>query len=290
MDLNWDDIKTVMQLVRGGSLAAAAKSMGVNYTTVARRVTRAEAALDTRLFERLADGYAPTEAGLTVARHGAEMEEREHALMRSLTAKDERLSGRLVISAPQLLIGPHLSKVIDTFCASHPDVDLSIRATNDLVDLTRREADLAIRISNDPGDTLKGVRLTSQHTASFASPDWAERLKRDPGTLVDWVVYDQLGAVPKAASRQWPNQRVKLRCDDMVALVGAAQAGVGVVRMPMFLGRATPGLVQVPVLPPQPYMDIWVVAHLDVWPSARVQAFREPLVAYFREYRGHFMA
>lgn len=290
MNVQWDDLKTVMHLVRGGSLAAAALALDVNYTTVARRIARAESALNTALFERLADGYKPTEAGLAVARHASEMEVHEHGLIRDLAGRDERFSGQLVISAPQLLIGPHLSEVIEQYCATHPDVELSLRASNDLVDLSRREADLAIRISNSPGDSLKGVRLAKQHSASFASQKWADRILANRNTMVEWVTYDQLGDVPKFVSKNWPNHRTKLRCNDMVAMIGAAQAGVGVVRMPMFLGRSTPGLVQVPVLPPQPYPDIWVVAHPDVWPSARVAAFRERLVPYFCANRAQFVA
>ncbi|MCP9483508.1 LysR family transcriptional regulator [Shimia sp. CNT1-13L.2] len=290
MAAQWDDLRTVMHLVRGGSLAAAAKALGVNYTTVSRRIARAETALGVTLFERLADGYRPTEDGLAVARHAAEMEAREHDLMRDLTQRDARLEGRLVVTAPQLMIGPLLGEVIDRFMASHPNVDLHLRASNDLIDLGRREADLAIRISNDPGDSLKGLRLTAQQSAAFAAPRWAERLEADPETLVDWIVYDALGRVPGGIDPAYANHRMLLQCNDMAAMVGMAQAGLGVVRMPLFLGRVSPGLVQVPVLAPQPYADVWLVAHPDIWSSAKVAAFRECLVPQFRARQALFLA
>jgi len=72
-------------------------------------------------------------------------------------------------------------------------------------------------------------------------------------------------------------------------MVGAAQAGLVVVRLPMFLGRASAGLVQVPVLPPQPYADIWVVGHPDVWHSKKLRVFRDILVSYCKEHRSQFV-
>lgn len=290
MTTDWDDLRTVLHVVRGGSLAAAGASLGVNYTTVARRVARAEAALDLILFERLADGYRPTEAGRQVAEHAAKMEAREHDLLRQLQGADQRLSGKLVITAPQLMIGPFIAPVISRFVAAHPDVQLFLKASNELADLTRREADLAIRISDAPGDSLTGLHMAAQDTASFAAPVWRERMAAGPETQVDWIIYEQYTQVPKAAQAKFPNSRVVMTCNDMAAMIGAAVSGLGVVRMPMFLGRRTEGLVQVPALDPQSYMDIWLVGHPDVWRSAKVTAFREMLVPEFKSRRAEFVA
>lgn len=290
MNLAWDDLRTVLFLVRYGTLAGAGDALGVNYTTVARRVQRAETALGQTLFERLADGYRPTEAAELVADHAARMEDTEHDMMRRLQGRDQRLTGTLTITAPQLLIAHFLAPFLDQFTRDHAGVDLRILATNELVDLTRREADVAIRISRNPGDTLKGLRLLAQDSASFATPDWAARITKDPDAQIDWIVYDAYPGVPKEVEPKFANQRVRFRFDDMVAMIGAAEAGLGVVRMPMFLGRASPGLTQVPVLPPQEYPDIWVVAHPDVWSSAKVRAFVEPLTAFCKSARDRFVA
>lgn len=188
-----------------------------------------------------------------------------------------------------MLIASFLSPVIDQFTKAHPRIDLRILATNDLLDLTRLEADLAIRISRNPGDTLTGLRLLKQENASFANQDIANQIAVDASAMIDWIVYDAYPDVPKGISSTFPNNKVRFRFDDMVAMVGAAQAGLGVVRMLMFLGRASAGLVQVPVLPPQPYADIWVEGHPDVWPSKRLQAFRDILVSYCKKHRGQFV-
>ena len=289
MNVAWDDLRTVMMLVRHRSLAGAADALGVNYTTVARRVRRAEDALNQLLFERLPDGYRPTAAAHLLEEHASQMEKIEHRMMRRLQGTETELSGALTITAPQLLIASFLSPVIDQFTKAHPRIDLRILATNDLLDLTRLEADLAIRISKNPGDTLTGLRLLKQENASFANQDIADRIASDPSAMIDWIVYDAYPNLPKGIDSKFPNNKVRFRFDDMVAMVGAAQAGLGVVRMPMFLGRASANLVQVPVLPPQPYADIWVVGHPDVWPSKKLRAFRELLVSYCKKHRNQFV-
>lgn len=290
MSIAWDDLRTVLMLVRHRSLAAAAEALDINYTTVARRIRRAEGSLNRPLFERFPDGYKATEVALLLAEHAGQMEEAEHCLMRCLQGSETVLSGLLTITAPQLLIANFLAPVIDQFAKVYPQIELRVLATNELLDLTRREADLAIRISRNPGDTLTGLRLLSQQTASFCSPSVATRIASNPSAMIDWIVYDTYPDVPKGIAPDFPNNRVHLRFDDMVAMVGAAQAGLGVVRMPMFLGRASAGLVQVPVLPPQHYADIWVVGHPDVWPSKKVRAFRDILIACCKAERHQFVA
>lgn len=286
---NWDDLRTVLALVRHRTLAGAGAALGLNYTTVARRISRAEAALGTVLFDRLADGYVPTEAGLAVARNAERMERAEFDLTREVAARDETLAGQLVITAPQLLIGPYLAPVIAEFSDAHPEVEIVVRATNELLDLTRREADLAIRISRDPGDELMGLRLAEQQTASFAAPELAAQIDETPDMRIPWISFVTMKTPPKLSLETHPNAYIRMRFDDVVPVIGAARAGLGVARLPMFIGRGEPGLVQVPLLPPQPYADIWLVGHRDVWRAAKPRAFREMLVPSFRARRAEFL-
>lgn len=279
---NWDDLKAVLYVVRHGTLASAGASLGVAYTTVARRIERMEKAIGTPLFERLADGYRPTDAGLDVARHAAQMEETHIALERRLTGRDQTLTGSLTVTAPQLLIAACLAQPIGTFAEAHPDVRLTIRATNDLLDLNRREADLAIRVSTNPGDTLTGLRLTEQQQSAFAAPAVADAIAADPDRCIDWIMHVSASGPPKASLARHPNARVRLWLDDMVAIIGAAQAGLGVARLPLFLGRQTSGLVEVPLMPHQAYSPIWMVGHKDVWKGGKVRAFRDALSGYFK--------
>lgn len=290
MNAAWDDLRTVLMVVRHRTLARAAEAMGVNYTTVARRVRRAEEAMNVSLFERLADGYRPTQAALLVADQAIQMEKAEHDMMRRMLGAERELSAVLTITAPHMLVSNFLVPVFDQFSKAHPLIDLRILATCDVLDLSRLEADLAIRISRNPGDTFKGLRLLEPQAASYASQDVADRITADPTTMIDWIVHDAYPRVPNAISAQYPNNRVRFRFDDMLAMVGAAQAGMGVVPLPMFLGSAATGLMQIPVLPPQSFADIWVIGHPDVWSLPKLTAFREILTKYCKQHRHQFMA
>jgi DNA-binding transcriptional LysR family regulator len=289
MEMEWDDLRTVLAVVRQGTLAAAGEVLGVNYTTVARRIARAEARSGRRLFDRLPGGYVPTEAAQAVARRAAAMEAEAAALDRALAQGDRTLEGRFVVTVPQLLIGPILAEGFARFTALYPGIELVVRSTNDLLNLNSREADIAIRISDNPGEALVGRRLARQETAAFAAPGLARRIEEAPDAPVEWIGFTFWKRPPKASLELRPGGRIKLRFDDMVAVVGAAQQGLGVARMPMFLGRYA-GLEQVPVMPPQPYADIWVVSHRDLSQAPRQRAFKQVITPLFAERRAMFVA
>lgn len=287
MEMDWDELRTVLELVRTGTLADAGAALGVNYTTVARRIARAEAKSGLRLFDKLPGGYEPTRSARIVAERAAAMEAETAALDRALEREGSAPSGRFVVTLPQLLVGPILGEAFARFTARFPGVELVVKSTNELVNLNARDADIAIRISNDPGNALVGRRLARQQTAAFAAPDLARQIRAAPERPIDWIGFTFWNGLPKASLATQPHARIRLKFDDMVAATGAAQAGLGVLRMPLFLGRHA-GLEQVPVMPPQPYADIWVVSHADLADAPKQRAFKDVVVPLFAERRAMF--
>lgn len=288
MNPDWEDMKTVLHLARGESLAKAAASLGVNYTTVSRRISRIEQALGRQLFQRLPSGYRVTDEGRDVAEAAHAMEEHMASLNRKQTAEQGKLTGSLRITAPQLLIASHLAAVLRQLRLKHPELETEVLATNEILDLRRPEADIAIRISNTPDDTLVGKRLARQHSLSFATRKIAKRIASNPQAPIEWIGMPHWTSPPKASLKAYPNARIAYRFDDMTAVIGAAVAGLGVVRLPLFLGDSTHGLVRVPVLPPQPYWDIWALTHKDMRSAPKVIAFKEILFAYFKAHQSDF--
>lgn len=280
MPVHWDDLKTVMHLVREGSLANAADTLDVSYTTVARRVKRAEDDLGLRLFERLADGYHATDAGLEVARKATAMETQENDLMRGLAGASQTLSGVLTVTAPQLVCTTLLAPAFEEFIETYPDVDLRVRSSLELLDLNRREADIAIRISNDPGDSLIGRRLLSQKNAVYGVQKWVDQINTDPEALIEWVVLEPFQDLSLEKTATHPNHRARMITDDMMSLVNAACSGMGILRMPTILAERYDCLKPIPQIPQRDIPDMWMVAHRDVWSSARVVAFREILLRH----------
>lgn len=287
--MQWDDMRTIQLLVREGSLAAAGAALGVSYTTVARRVQRAEAALGRVLFTRLADGYVPTDAARTIADTADRMQQEEDSLMRSLDAKEDALSGPLTFTVPQLLISSHLAPVLAEFTRRYPAIELTVKAGYDVLDLARREADLAMRISQNPGDALVGRRLTDQQRGCFALPEIARKAALEPDAPLDWVLYTQHKTPPKGALALHPRARVRAYFDDMTALISAAQAGMGVLQMPLFLGHSS-GLVRLEHIPLMPYPPIWLLSHRDLKNTPKVVALKQMLTDWFKENRHLFCA
>lgn len=289
MDLNWDDYRTVLHLVREQSLAGAAKSLNVNYTTIARRVTRAETALGQKLFDRLPSGYIATDLAEQVARAAHEMEKSSDDLLRSVIANEDKLSGSLTITAPQLLISNIMGPVLKEFGDAHQNVILNVKATNELLNLNRREADIALRISNSPDESLVGVRLTKQRTAIFACEGLANHLQDNPNSKFDWIWFEHWNGLPEKTLQDRSDPNPKYVFDDMTAVLGGAKAGLGVVRLPLFLGRSTDGLKQLQILEPQPYIDIWALSHSDMKDAPKVRAFKDILIPFFNKHKNTFV-
>jgi len=285
--LDWNDLRFVLETARQGGISGAARVLGVNHATVARRITAAEAALGARLFERLASGYLPTEAGMDAVRAAEKMERTGARLDRQIGARDAALSGKLTLTASQLLIERVLGPVLRDFIEAHPGIELNLLATNEVLSLAQRQADVAIRISESPAQTLVGRRVCEQRAAVYATP---EAIARDKGGAhpLDWIRFAHWPGPPQAIRAIRPNLNVRLSVDDMTAAIGGARAGIGATRMACFLGETDPPLRRVPGLPDFPYVPVWVLTHPDLRAVPRIRAFVDFAVDRLRRMRPLF--
>ncbi len=286
--LNWDDLRTILTLVKTGNLSKAGLELHVNYTTVARRIHRAETALGRPLFERLPEGYVPLPEAHEIARTAERMEEEEHRLLRRLSGQRIELSGPFTFTAPQLMIQTHLAPLLARFTELHPEIDLTIKAGYDILDLSRREADLALRISHEPQNALVGRRLCAQRSAYFATRDIARAARENPAAQIDWLLYAPQEAAPAEARELHPNINIRARLDDMGVLIAAAEAGMGVLRMPLFLGAAHPRLERLLHLPTSAYPPVWLLNHRDLQQSPKLLALKNILIPWFQKNRTLF--
>jgi DNA-binding transcriptional LysR family regulator len=285
--LDWNDLRHILETARQGGISGAARVLGVNHATVSRRITAAEKALGARLFDRLTSGYMPTEAGRDAVRAAEAMEQSSAALDRQIGARDVEISGRLTITAPQLLIERGLGPALAEFIASYPEVQLNIVAGNDIVNLARRDADVAIRISAAPSPTLVGRCVARQMAAVYATPQLIARDKGGEAPL-DWIRFTQWPGPPAEIREIRPNLRVRLSVDDMVTAAAAARVGVGATRMACFLGETDPALMRVPGLPTFPYAPVWVLTHAELRHVPRIRTFVNFMAARLRKLRPLF--
>jgi DNA-binding transcriptional LysR family regulator len=270
----WDDLRFVLGAARAGGLAAAARALGVNHATVSRRVAAAESRLGARLFDRTAGGLVPTASGRDAIAAAEVMEDAALALSRVAAGRDAAPAGPVRLTVPAVLMGPALCAALAGFRARHPGVALTVLAGNDLANLHRREADVALRVSSAPDPALWGVKLSPQNRAAYAAPRWAEAAW--DGAPVDWLGFTHwenpaAGSTRVAlAAAGFDPARVAFRFDDMAAMVEAARCGLGAAVMPCFLGEGDLGLMRLPPAP-TPYHDIWALTHPDLARAERVR-------------------
>lgn len=193
--MNWDDLRVFLATARAESLTAARGSLRMDPATIARRVARLEQAAGTALFLKSPQGYRLTEAGLRLLSHA---EEAEAALSRgigALTGSAEQLSGTIRIGAPDGCATYLLPQVCARIAEQHPDLDLQILALPRIVNLSRREADLAITVSRPKTDRLEGERLSDYKLSLAASRTWLAE-NGAPASLSDIKGMRVIGYIP----------------------------------------------------------------------------------------------
>lgn len=272
--LDWTELQYVLAVAEGGSLNAAARAMGVNHTTVLRRISALEKQLSLRLFERSPRGYVLTPGGeemLTVARA---IDERVTTLERKLMGRDLRLTGTVRLATADTLALTILPRHVEAFMAQNPELTLELSTSNVLVNLTKRDADVCLRPAADSPSNLVGRKLSTIAFALYASAG------REPGSL-GWLAPDE--SLAATAAGRWmttellrTRARVAFRADSFVALREAAIAGMGIALLPCYLGDSSPALERVR---PEPVAgvttELWLLTHRDLRGMARVRALMD---------------
>lgn len=275
--LDWNDLKFVLETARHGGTSGAARSLGVNHATVARRISAAEKALGARLFDRLPSGYVPTDAGRDAVKTAEQMETIQADLDRQIGARDTELRGLLRVTASQLLFQRCLAPIMRDFSERYPEIELQLMATNTSLNLAQREADVAIRFSKDPPDALVGRRLFDPCGSVYASRVYLEKDLGDDAPL-DWIRFAHWPG-PPAEIKAVRELRPRLTVDDMTAAIGAVRAGFGATRMACFLGDSDPELMRVPGMPIFTQMPLWVLTHADLREVPRIRVFLDFVAA-----------
>ena len=271
--MRWDHVQYFLAVVDHGSLGAAARALRVNHSTVLRHLGALEAALATRLFDRLPTGYVLTPHGQVLARDLAGLADTVEAATRQLAGVDVQPRGVLRLTAPDTLLQGVLMPHLAAFCEAYPAIRLELVADNQFLSLARREADVAVRGSNRPPELLVGRRVATVRSAVCAAPA-SSHAARDDETRWRWIVPDE--SLSALASADWlrrnvPEERIALRVNSLLALADAVAAGIGVGWVLQPLARMR-GLQQ--LRPPLAELDtdLWVLSHPALRRVARVTA------------------
>ncbi|OJY68365.1 MULTISPECIES: LysR family transcriptional regulator [unclassified Rhizobium] len=276
--IDWDDVRYFLAAARGGSVRAAAKSLGVNHATVLRRIAQLEAHLGAHMFEKLPSGYRLTAAGEEILEFANQMEASSHQLETRVLGRDQSVRGLLRVTLPPFLATHLLMPDIADFARLHPDIEMEIVSTGEVVNLTNREADVAIRMVSDRKTlplNLHGLRGPDLLAGVYISRDRLAAWRADaPDPIRPIVVGDQ--ALPAwIAEGEVRATGVPFRAPDADAQIAATRQGIGMTRLPCFVGDADQLLVRVPGIDLKSPATIWLLTQGETRKTKRVRLFTE---------------
>lgn len=289
--LRWDDLKVILALHRRGSLKQAAEEIGVNISTVSRRLAGLEELLGAQLFDRTPDGVRPTAAAEQLVPHAEGMEQAALSFVRGLEGFEVDPEGVVRITAPPGLVDHFLAPALVELAEAYPRLRIQILASVGYADLTRREADLALRLIRPAAGDFVATRLAAHPWCVIASPAHAEALGRlrDPADT-RWVTWgEDLAHLPDARwlAAHVDRERVVLETSSMTAQIEAVRAGIGAMLAPRpYAGLR--GLTAVPCgrairesLAALPDGTLWLVGHRALRQVPRIAAVWEWLRGRF---------
>jgi len=275
MGLEWSDLNVILAIGRSGSLSGAARELGHNHSTIFRKINAIEDKTKVRFFERLNQGYVLTEAGDIALRYAERIESEMHALSREVLGQDTRLQGIIRVTAPEgitMFIAPSL---FAEFCRQHPAVSIEITGGSAALDLSRREADVAIRATPKPPDTSLGRKICDFRFAFYATPRYWKKHQALPLSEQDWVfisgTLDWLVPLIWKKSSHGARQAV-FSSGNSLAVINACGEGMGVSLLPCYLGDRDKRLRRIGEPVQALTIELWVLTHPDLRHTARVKA------------------
>jgi len=275
--MDWNDLRYLLAVHRHGSLARAAKELEVTKATASRRLAALEKALGARLVERKPAGLVLTNAGRSAIAAAERVDSTLVTLRDSLSgAGDAQPSGAVRLTAPHWLAARFIIPALPELKTRHPQLDVQLVGTNQLLNLAQREADIAIRNVRPEHKSLVSRKIIKLGGCVYASKLYLERRGRPASPEVlnghDLLVYETLGGMPGFEwMRELRGGRVTFSANDPEALLGAATAGLGLCAVPCLLGDPEPALARVETLGFS-RCDMFLVTHAETTKTARVRA------------------
>lgn len=285
--MDWDNARIFLAIYRQGTLRGAAGKIQVDQATVGRRLAALEKSLNARLFLRTPAGYVPTPAGELAFQAAESMEQAALQLQRQMEGIDERLSGTVRIASTDTTAAHLLFDVMATLRETHPDVRLVLTTATEFSNLTRREADIAVRTVRPDSPDLITRHLARCEVGLFASASYiAKHGEPQPDTAMaghDVIIYQR--AVVRYQSdalcdEPIANARVTLEVNSGLMMLQGVRAGLGIAELPTHMAEGDPLLRRIWPKLSRPY-DMWLVLHSDLNRTARVRAVAQAIVDAF---------
>lgn len=287
IDFDWNDIPLILALARSGSMSAAGRELGVDGSTISRRIAAAEKALNLRLFSRGTMRWQLTEAGQVFVRHGEGVYGGVQSMLLASTREADNLAGPVRLSAIDFLFDHWLVRHLPAFTERHPAVEVQLMADNQNISFTRREADFALRLAPPVDDAAVLMRrLGDIGWAVYGAPRFAG-VARHAWGMKPWIAHEEARAhLPEMRwmARLEPAPRIALRVNSLSTMVHACRAGAGMALLPCILGDGE-GLVRLSERA-EVFRELWLLSHRDAGSVGRFKVVAAWLAQVYDDSRG----
>jgi DNA-binding transcriptional LysR family regulator len=275
--IDWDDVRYFLAVARGGSVRAAAERLRVNHSTVLRRIAQLEERLGAHMFEKLPSGYRLTDAGEEVLEFADQMEVSSNQLETRVFGRDQSVRGLLRVTLAPTLATHLLMRDFADFAQLHPEVEMEILSSDEPVNLTNREADVAIRVVYDRNalpSNLHGLKGPELFGGVYMSRDLLAAWRAGAPDRIRCIVRNNY--MPDWARKgEVPISEVPLRTTDAGAQIAAVQQRLGITTLPCFVGDADPLLVRVPGTALYKHGTLWLLTQGETRKTKRVRLFTD---------------
>jgi DNA-binding transcriptional LysR family regulator len=279
--MDWDQVRMLLALLRAKNLQEAGERLGVDRSTISRRVAELERQLGARLFVRSREGLRPTATAERLQVHAERMEHEAAAFEQAASAATDQVAGVVRVATTEAFAALLVAEGLLGLRQEHPGLIIELLGGNRPLDLERGEADVALRVGSVREAALRVRCVARMAIGLFAAPAYLRQrgVVRSPRTLAGHDVLLPAGELARLPETKWllkrRNLRVVFRSSSMLALVAAAAAGLGLVPLPLLWGHHDPRLERAMVLDDIPKRPVWLVTRAgDVNAATRVVADR----------------
>ena len=296
LDFDWNDLRSFLAVVRAGRLTAAAQQLGIDHSTLSRRITSLENALQVRLFDRMLTGYVLTEAGHSLVGEAERIEAVAIRISSELMDAKAQMSGPVRVATPEGFGTCFLARHLQALAGRHPEVALELIADPGIVSLSRREADIAVTMERPDAGPIRALKLTNYEYGLYGSTQFLQEhgVGEDDldhgGVRLIGYIHDM---IPTPAhnylSELIAGRRADLQISNINTQLSATLSGYGLCILPCFMGAQHGTLRRIVPERIRFTRSYWLVTHIDVRAPARAKAMVAFLQDIVRENRALFL-
>jgi DNA-binding transcriptional LysR family regulator len=284
--LNWDDLRITLAIAEHGTLSGAAAHLRISHPTLSRRLRQIERRLGTRLFERTPSGLRLTAAGEDMRRLALRVRDDIAALERRIGDRDTGPAGPIRLTAPDAVSEYLLPNILAELCRENAGLTVDLVVSNQVLSLAQRSADIALRITSSPTESLRGRRVGAVAMAVYAARSLPVPEALGTLTGIPWVGFDASLACSgpgKWVAHNIAESDIRFRANTLLGAAQAVRSGIGCGLLPCFVGESIPDLVRIGAPLPALSLPLWLLVHAEIARLPRIRRACDALAAKLKQ-------